>query len=347
MVPQSGGRGPPVDSGVVPVSVVIPCFNSLRFLPETVESVLAQSHADLEVVLVDDGGTDELEDWVSRQTDARVRLIRQENAGPSAARNRGIAGSTGDLVAFLDSDDLWEPTFLAELLPRFDDPEVAMTYSGWDVIDAAGRPNGRAVLSTWEGDVWERFVTRNPVACSGVVLRRSVLEAVGGFEVNRDRFPIDVEDWELWVRIAASHRVAVVSRPLVHHRRHDANSSSHPESLDAAYAHFLDRVFADVDPERQALRPLATARTEMVMAWHCLADDRDPTASLGYRRSAARHAPEVRRSPDYWRVGAAALALRTAGQRGFSFVRAVNEQVRRILGRVPGDRVRREGPFTP
>ena len=331
----------------MPISVVIPCYNSLRFLPETVASVLAQTHDDLELVLVDDGGTDDLAGWVSAQADERIRFVRQDNAGPSAARNRGIAESTGDLVAFLDSDDLWEPEFLERLSARFDDPEVAMTYGGWDVIDAEGRRNGRAVVSTWEGDVWERFVTRNPVACSATIVRRSVLDELGGFEVNRDRFPIDVEDWELWVRIAASHRVAVVSEVLAHHRRHDANSSSHPESLDAAYAHFLDHVFADVPPERMALRPLAAARTEMVMAWHCLADERDPVKSLGYRRSAARHAPEVRRSPDYWRVGAAAVALRITGERGFSIVRGANERARRLVTRLRIDRLRRETPFTP
>lgn len=331
----------------MPISVVIPCHNSLRFLPDTVDSVLAQTVSDLELLLIDDGGTDDLAGWASRRGDERIRVIRQENAGVSAARNRGIGSSAGELVAFLDSDDLWEPDFLERLAPRFEDPQVALAYSGWDVIDAVGRPNGRAVVSTWEGDVWERFVTRNPVAASAVMIRISVLDAVGGFEVNRGRFPIDVEDWELWVRIAASHRVAVVSDVLAHHRRHDTNSSSHTQSLDAAYEHFLDTVFADARPERQALRPVATARTEMILAWHCLADDRDPGAALGYRRSAARHAPEVRRSVEYWRIGAAAAAMRAAGERGYDSVRAANDGVRRVVGRLGLNRIRREGTFTP
>jgi glycosyltransferase involved in cell wall biosynthesis len=167
MVPQRRGRGqtPPVHSLVVPTSVVIPCHNSLRFLPETVASVLAQTDADLEVVLVDDGGTDDLAGWVGAQRDDRVRLVRQDNAGPSAARNRGIAESTGGLVAFLDSDDVWEPSFLAELVPLFEDRSVGMAYAGWDVVDENGTPNGRVSVPTWEGDVWDRFVTRNPVAC--------------------------------------------------------------------------------------------------------------------------------------------------------------------------------------
>ncbi|UDY34116.1 glycosyltransferase family 2 protein [Dermatobacter hominis] len=339
---RSSGRGRDVA-----VSVVVPCYNSLPYLPETVASILGQDHRDLELVLVDDGGTDDLAGWVAAQDDPRLRLVRQDNAGPSAARNTGIAESTGELVAFLDSDDTWEPDFLSRLVACFDDERVGMAYSGWDVIDAEGRPNGRATVSTWEGDVWERFVTRNPVACSGAVVRRAVFDDVGDFAVNRDRFPIDVEDWEMWVRIASSYPVAVVPEVLAHHRRHDTNSSSNPESLHAAYDHFLDTVFLDQPPERQALRPQATARAEIVLAWHSLADLRDAPRALAYRRSAARHAPEVRRSGDYWRLGAAAWSLRAAGDRGFRAVRSVNEHARRALGRLPLDRLRREGTFTP
>jgi glycosyltransferase involved in cell wall biosynthesis len=331
----------------VTVSVVVPCYNSLPYLPETVASILAQDFGDLEVVLVDDGGTDDLAGWVAQQDDPRIRLIRQENAGPSAARNTGIEAARGELVAFLDSDDTWEPQYLSKLVACFDDERVGLAYSGWDVIDAEGRPNGRATVSTWEGDVWERFVTRNPVACSGAVVRRRVFDDVGGFAVNRDRFPIDVEDWEMWVRIAASYRVAVVPEVLAHHRRHAANSSSNPESLHAAYDHFIETVFADQPPERQALRARATARAEVVLAWHSLADRRDAERALAYRRSAARHAPEVRRSGDYWRLGAAALALRVTGERGFRAARAANERARRALGRLPLHRLRREHTFTP
>lgn len=329
------------------VSVVIPCFNSLELLPETLASVLEQDLADIEVVLVDDGGTDDLAGWAAGLADQRVRLVRQDNAGPSAARNRGIAETTGELVAFLDSDDTWEPEYLTRLVACFDDPRVGLAYSGWDVVDVDGRPNGRATVSSWQGEVWERFVTRNPVACSGAVVRRAVLDDLGGFTVNRDRFPIDVEDWELWVRIASSYRVAVVSEVLVHHRRHGANSSSDPESLSAAYASFLDTVFEGQPPERLSLRPLATARSEIILGWHSLTDARDARQALGYRRSAARHAPQVRRAPDWWRLGAAAWALRIMGDRGFRLLRRLSHALRRALGRVPLERIRREGTFTP
>ncbi|MFI5044211.1 MAG: glycosyltransferase family 2 protein [Acidimicrobiales bacterium] len=336
------------------VSVVIPCHNSLRYLPETVDSVLAQTLAvgdgdGLEVVLVDDGGTDDLAGWVAQRGDGRIRLIRQDNAGVSAARNRGVAEATGELIAFIDSDDTWEPTFLAETVGRFDaEPDLGLAYSWYDVIDAEGRRNGRVIVSDWEGDVWEQFLTRNPVACSGAVVPKKVFESVGGFSVNRDRFPVDVEDWELWIRIAADHRVAVVSEPLVHHRRHDSNSTSNVESLDAAYRNMLEVVFDGVDGARLDLRPMATARAEILLGWHSLIDRRDGPRALAYRRSAARHHPPVARSMEYWRLGAAAWALSTFGEGVFTLARSLNRVVRRVLVAIPIGRIlRREGSFTP
>ena len=337
------------------VSVVIPCHNSLRYLPETVDSVLAQTIAagdgdGLEVVLVDDGGTDDLAGWVAQRGDRRIRLIRQDNAGVSAARNRGrrrgdrrahrvhrLRRHVGTDLPVRDGGPL-----RGGAGPR------ASPYSWYDVIDAEGRRNGRVIVSDWEGDVWEQFLTRNPVACSGAVVPKKVFESVGGFSVNRDRFPIDVEDWELWIRIAADHRVAVVSEPLVHHRRHDSNSTSNVESLDAAYRNMLEVVFDGVDAARLELRPMATARAEILLGWHSLIDRRDGARALAYRRSAARHHPPVARSMEYWRLGAAAWALSTFGEGVFTLARSLNRVVRRVLVAVPvGRLLRREGSFTP
>ncbi|MFM7069376.1 MAG: glycosyltransferase family A protein [Actinomycetes bacterium] len=334
------------------VSVVVPCFNSLRFLPATLESIAAQTMADLEVVLVDDGGTDDLagwvRDWSDRCGETRVRVVRQDNAGVSAARNSGVDAAHGEYVAFCDSDDLWEPELLAELLDALRAlPGAGLAYSWYDQIEADGTPTGRVIRSEWEGDVWERFVTRNPVAASATLLPRSVFTELGGFEVNRDRFPIDVEDWELWIRVAATYPVAVARRVLAHHRLHDANSSSNVESLEAAYAHLLDRVFTGERPDRVALRPAATARTEVLLAWHSLNDREDPVAALAHRRTAVAHDPGLRRSPEYWRLGAAAGALRLLGASGYRAVRSSARSIRRLGSVVPVHRLRREGTYTP
>lgn len=305
------------------VSVVIPCYNSLRWLPDTLDSVLAQTFTDLEVVLVDDGGSDGLEAWAAGRGDGRVRVVRQDNAGVSAARNRGITSARGELIAFCDSDDLWDPAALERLVGRFDDdPAVGLVYGWYDVIDGEGRPSGRVEAFGCEGEAWESFVTTNPVAMSASLVPAPVFARLGGFDVNRDKFPIDVEDWEMWIRIAASFPVAVVREVVCHHRRHDSNSSTNVASLEAAYRHLIAKVFADEGPSRLTMRAVALGRIEVILAWHSLNDDGDAAKAAGYRRSALRHHPELRRNPEYWRLGAALLALTVLGGRGYSAVRS-------------------------
>ncbi|MEI2699831.1 MAG: glycosyltransferase [Microthrixaceae bacterium] len=200
------------------VSVVVPCHNSLDWLPSTVESVLGQSFTDFEVVLVDDGGDDDLTGWVSNLGDDRVRSVRQANGGVASARNRGIAESSGELIALLDSDDLWEPWTLESLVDTHDSavaatgPEerpVGLTYGWYDVIDEDGVTNGRAVTSKLEGDIWDELVVANVVAVGSALVPAAVFRDIGGPLENRDRFAVDVEDWEFWIRVAASYRVRV------------------------------------------------------------------------------------------------------------------------------------------
>jgi glycosyltransferase involved in cell wall biosynthesis len=336
----------------VRASVVIPCFNSLKYLPETLSTVLGQTFDDFEVVLVDDGGSDNLTEWAATfpngNGDPRVRVVRQENAGVSAARNLGVTSAQGEVVVFCDSDDLWAPTLVAELVGALErNPAAGLAYGWYDLIDGDGTPTGRVVRSEWEGDVWEQFVTRNPVSASAVAVPKAVLDDVGLFLVNRDRFPIDVEDWELWIRIAGRYPVVVVREVLAHHRRHDANSSSNVESLAAAYTHLLAAVFDEETPVRQRLRPSATARTELLLAWHFLNDRHEPAAALDHLKVAKVHDPDVRRSTEYWRIAAAATALRATGDRGYAWLRSANRGARRVLSALPLHKLRRESTYSP
>jgi glycosyltransferase involved in cell wall biosynthesis len=323
----------------VRVSVVIPCFNSLRYLPETLDSVLDQQLPEgvdgYEVVLVDDGGEDDLTSWASARGDERVRVVRQENAGVSAARNRGIAESSGELVAFCDSDDLWTPTTVAALVGCFvRTPHIGLAHGWYDVIDADGRPTGRVNRSELEGHVWERLVLDNPIAASGVMVRREVFDALGGFAVNRDRFRIDVEDWELWIRIAGSWPLGLAREVVAHHRRHDANSSADVESIEAAYQHLLAVVFDDATDARRRLRPLAEARMEVRLASHWINDRREPAAGLAHLRRAALLDPRIRRTREHLQLHATARALRLGGERGYAAMKAANQGARRALRRL-------------
>jgi glycosyltransferase involved in cell wall biosynthesis len=319
----------------VQVSVVVPCYNSLAYLPETLRSILDQrlpaSVEPLDVVLVDDGGDDDLSGWVAGLGDERVRVVRQDNGGVSAARNRGIAEARGELIAFCDSDDVWLPDAVAALVACFErDPGIGLAYGWYEVVDAEGRPTGAVRRSDWEGSIWEHLVTDNVIGASGVMVARAAFDDVGVFAENRDRFRIDVEDWELWLRIAARWRVGLARTVVYQYRRHDSNSSSDVESLSAAYEHLFDVVFADVSPSRAALRPLAEARAEVILAWQSLNDRQDPAAALVFLDRAAGRWPAVRRSAEYWKLRVAAVSLRATGPRGYGAVRAANAAARRV-----------------
>ncbi len=322
------------------VSVVVPCHNSLTYLPATLDAILAQrlpaTVDELDVVLVDDGGDDDLASWVATVGDGRVRVVRQDNAGVSAARNAGIEAATGELIAFCDSDDLWLPGAVADLVACFArQPEIGLAYGWYDVVDASGVPTGARQRSDWEGQIWSQLVTDNVIGASGVMVRREVFDDVGVFATNRDRFPVDVEDWELWIRIAAEWPIGLTRSVVYHYRRHDSNSSSDVESLEAAYEHLFDVVFADVPPDRAALRPVATARADVILAWQSLNDRQEPARALDYLASAARRWPPVRRTPEYWRLWLAGNALRASGPRGYSALRSLNAGLRRLRSR-PG-----------
>lgn len=126
------------------VSVIIPAYNSITYLPATLDSVLRQTFADFEVFIVDDGSSDNTAAWGSQIQDRRVQLMTQANQGTCAARNTGIALAQGEYIAFLDADDLWHPTKLAKQVRYLDEhPEVGLVYTWTALIDPEGRPTGR------------------------------------------------------------------------------------------------------------------------------------------------------------------------------------------------------------
>jgi glycosyltransferase involved in cell wall biosynthesis len=209
---------------VATVSVVIPCFNGERYLGEAVRSVLAQTHAGLEVIVVDDGSTDRSVSVVRNVSDARVRVVSQPNGGVAAARNRGVAETSGEYVAFLDQDDAWLPTKLElQLASLRRSPEVGLVYSDCFLIDADGTEIGRwsERFPLLRGRLFERLIVESVVPISTVLLRRSTFAAAGGFPPQY-RY---VEDLALLLRVAAGHAIDVIEAPVAKYRLHSASTS--------------------------------------------------------------------------------------------------------------------------
>lgn len=213
------------------VSVIIPAYNRLHMLPAAIESVLAQTFQDLEIIVIDDGSTDNTTAALINQFGPRIRILTfPENRGRSAARNAGWAAATGEFVAFLDSDDLWQPEKLARQIPHFADKNVVLVHCWAAVIDHNNNPLPaqsaeleaafRAALARgydYAGitETWCRMYT------SACVLRRSLLPQIGGFDPALSNF----EDWDVLWRAALVGRVATVAEPLLLYRSHAGNTS--------------------------------------------------------------------------------------------------------------------------
>ena len=208
------------------VSVVIPTYNRAALLREAVASVLAQSYAAFELIVVDDGSTDATAAFL--RTARAVRLVRQDHTGmPGQARNAGARAARGEYLAFLDSDDLWLPHKLAVQVAAAAAAGDAINHTrerwlrGGRVISQRGQRHRRS------GDLFADSLRKCIIGPSTVLLRREVFEATGGF---RDDLEI-AEDYELWLRLTARHPVGYVERESVIKR------AGHGDQLSERYGH--------------------------------------------------------------------------------------------------------------
>jgi len=181
------------------VSVVIPTFNRGPRIQATLDSVIAQTLAPLEIVVVDDGSTDGTSDWIEEHFGDAVRVVRQKNGGVARARNRGWREAKGEWIAFLDHDDLFHPDKLATLAPLLKgDAEVVV--SRWREIENGQTIRESPIASAPVGAFAWLFGWNNPLVSMSVPLvRRSSLQSAGGFDPRC----VPADDWDLWLRLAA------------------------------------------------------------------------------------------------------------------------------------------------
>jgi cellulose synthase/poly-beta-1,6-N-acetylglucosamine synthase-like glycosyltransferase len=300
------------------VSIVIPAYNAMTYLPDTLASVFQQTFSDFEVLLVDDGSTDSIQTWVAQTvSDRRVRLISQPNQGLSAARNTGITHSQSEYIAFLDADDLWHPTKLAQQVQWLDaHPTVGLIYNQTAQIDSAGTPTGRVLGSEIAGNILPQMLQRNIIDCpSSVLVRRQCFDRVGLF----DRTLRSVEDWDMWIRIAAIYPVAVICKPLVYYRQHPSNMSKNWRVMEQSFDRVITNAFASAPPELQALKPQSLGSASLVLAWKALqSQDRDCQLARKFQQQAIAHNPKLHTAGENLRLTIAILTLKWLGAERYS-----------------------------
>ncbi|MCA1990882.1 MAG: glycosyltransferase [Coleofasciculus sp. S288] len=299
------------------ISVIIPAYNAMAYLPETVESVLNQTFDDFELVIINDGSSDDIEQWVSQITDSRIRLISQKNQGLAAARNTGIAHARSEYLAFLDADDLWEPTKLEKQVRILEEnSEVGLVYTWVAYIDENGQPTGRVFKNQAEGDVWEKLTEHNIVECGSVAMvRRSCFETCGDFDRNLRSF---AEDWDMWLRIASRYPFKAVQEPLVYYRQHSNSASKNWEAMEQSFHMVIEKTFASAPQELLYLKQRCYGFANLCLAWKPLQSrTKDYKKAIHFRQQAFTHYPRIFFSREYIRLSLAIAIMRWFGSDGY------------------------------
>jgi glycosyltransferase involved in cell wall biosynthesis len=227
------------------ISVIIPTYNREKLIAASIDSVLAQTFRDFEIIVIDDGSTDGTADVASRYG-TRIRYVPRANEGRSAARNYALSIARGRFIAFLDSDDLYLPGKLALQVEYLENhPDVGMIYTSAYCIDENGNRLPHVYEASVSGHIYEQVAFYVPVTITlpTVIARREVFEAVGVFDVAMDRF----EDTDMWRRIAKEFEIAALPEKTCLLRTHMDNSLQQQEPLRLlkAVEYYTRKVFAE------------------------------------------------------------------------------------------------------
>ena len=281
------------------VSVIIPAYNAMAFLPETLDSVLDQTFKDFEVIIVNDGSRDNIVEWATTITDSRVRLISQANQGVSQARNTGILNSKGQYLAFLDADDIWEPSKLEKQVSAFEaNPELGLVDTLVFIVDQRNNILYKAGSSYEEGNVLRRAIEENLVMCgSSPMIRCQCIEKVGLFDTDLH----GPEDWHMWARIAIHYPFKVIAEPLVRYRHHPSSLSRNWNRMSIETNKAIEKVFTIVPSDLLWVKKRTQARANLYCAQLARLGG-EYMQSLYYCMRAFSYSPQVCFTEDYLRL---------------------------------------------
>jgi len=255
------------------VSVIIPVYNQGRFVGQAIDSVLSQTFTDCEIIVINDGSTDETAQILAGYGD-RIRVVTQANFGLAAARNSGLRSSQGGLIGFLDADDLWYPEMLSTTVSHLQRrSDVDLVSGAWDYIDESGQTiEGTTKPSNLQtkvrADLLRELAMGNLFPVHALLIRRKCFDCCGFFDTSLEA----MEDWDLWLRMAIhGHKLDLIDVPVARYRRHSGCMTLEPQRLEGAFHQVLAKLFSD---ERVAInladfRILAYVAEWLFLAEHC------------------------------------------------------------------------------
>ena len=203
------------------ISVVIPTYNSAKYIKEAIDSVLMQTLQPLEIIVVDDGSTDDTNSIIASYTDLKkIIYIKKDNGGPASARNMGIKKSSGEFIALLDADDIWESDKLEKQVLLFDNKDIGLVYSRRLFLSDNRLDSG----PLYSGNVTKNLLINNFITNSSVVIRKSICNQVGFFREEKRFFAI--EDYDFWLRCSVVCNFSYIDSSLVAYRVHKGQISN-------------------------------------------------------------------------------------------------------------------------
>ena len=313
------------------VSVIIPAHNVMSYLPSTVDSVLNQTFTDFELIIINDGSSDEIVPWHSTLKDPRVRLISQKNRGAQIARNVGLENAIGDFIALLDADDLWEATKLEKQVSYLEKhPDIGVVYTWTGLIDEQGNSLGRVVASQACGNVWEKIVVRDEILCSNSValIRSECFNTVGYFDPDLEGF----QDWDMGIRLAYKYQFGVVKEILTFYR-HRSNSMSRSRSMEGTRKtsiEVIEKSFKLVPKNYQYLKQKSYSCVYLSQSWMQIDQGNAKEALKCLRRALSYYFP-ILFSEYCCRLIIAIVMVAVVGPGGYTGLRKLTHQVR-LLG---------------
>jgi glycosyltransferase involved in cell wall biosynthesis len=267
------------------VSIVVSAFNVGPYIRAAVDSVRRQTFTDTEIIVIDDGSTDDTSERLRAVHDVRLRVVRQPNAGLSAARNAGIALASGRYIGFLDGDDVWHPDKLKHHVAILDaHPEIGLTFSRSAIIDASGRATGRFSRRA-EGPICRRALLIENIVSNGssAVLRRDVFTAVGGFDTALTA----CEDHDMWLRVTGLRdgNAWAIPEALTGYRIRAGQMSRNVDRMRSQWEAVIAKAARQAADEVEAVRGESTARFLRYLAYLSYESGR-PAESAGLFRAA-------------------------------------------------------------
>lgn len=277
------------------ISVIIPAYNAAQTITETIASVRQQTIDDWELIVVNDGSTDDTLEVLDRIEDSRLSIISVANSGVAQARNLGLSRATGEYIAFLDADDLWVADKLERQLQALAaNPQAVVAYSWTCFVDEqkSGYTYHASASYKYEGNVYPRLLIADFIhSGSNTLIRKQALDRVGGFDSDCN----GCEDWDMWLRLAAIGDFTVVPKHQIMYRRAIGSATSNVEKMYTQALFALNKAYQNAPEHLQHLRRQSEGNLHLYTASLYLqhGTDRAQTKKAGQhiRRSLQKYYP--------------------------------------------------------